>query len=218
LAMFHRPVRSRESGFSFIEILIVMGIIAVLSGLVVIAIQIAAKKGPEFETKNKVQKLLATVTDIKTKTGGIWPPTDLTKLAGVLGGGVPEIKRVPNHTNEGIEVVYQAAYWPGVGLDMQLNEEKDLSNTDEDELEKPIGRGKTLDEVKDGWGNPIIYIPFTEYAAAFDKPYQYVTKDGETVDVRPWKTERGFENPNSCQVFSMGPDGVPNTEDDIKSW
>jgi hypothetical protein len=31
-------------------------------------------------------------------------------------------------------------------------------------------------------------------------------------------TGTGFAQPNSFQVFSMGPDGLPNTEDDLKSW
>ena len=28
----------------------------------------------------------------------------------------------------------------------------------------------------------------------------------------------GFVNPNGFQIFSAGEDGLPNTDDDIKSW
>jgi prepilin-type N-terminal cleavage/methylation domain-containing protein len=214
-----RPLR-RDAGFSFIEILIVMGIIAILSGLVVVAIGIMTRKKPEIETTTRIQKLVGAVNDLKMKFGGMYPPMSLTAIEAVAGGGA-SIKKVPNHTNEGIEALYQSIYWPGVGLDPQFSD-ADLGNTDEDELDKAVGRGKALSEVIDGWGNPIIYIPSTEYATVWQNPVLYVQgeqKGGEEVQVRPWKIEgQGYENPTSFQVFSMGPDGQPNTEDDIKGW
>ena len=48
--------RRRERGFTFIEILIVMGIISVLVGGVIVAMQIWNKKGPEFATTQVVAK------------------------------------------------------------------------------------------------------------------------------------------------------------------
>jgi prepilin-type N-terminal cleavage/methylation domain-containing protein len=205
-----------ERGFSFIEILVVMGIIAVLSGLVLVAVQIVGRKKPELESETRVNKLKGAADHLKINSGGQFPPIALTGIEQMLGGGV-SIKKVPNHTNEGIESLLQAIYWPGAGIDPELGD-GELSNTDEDELDKAVGRGKPLYEVKDGYQNPIAYFPFTEYAAAWEKPHDYVLGDGSVVQVRPWKSETGFANPMSCQIFSFGPDGQPNTEDDIKSW
>lgn len=210
------PAARRAGGFSFVEILIVMAIIAVLSGLVVVAIQLVSRKKPEFDTETRAVKLAQAAEAVKLKWG-LYPPASLLALEAAAGGG-GQIKKLPNRTNEGIEALFQAIYWPGTGVDPQLGD-GELCNTDDDGLEKAVGsRGKVLFEVKDAWDNPYAYFPYTEYGAAAQKPHAYVTKDGETVDVVPWKTENGFENPTTCQVFSFGPDGQPNTEDDIKGW
>jgi hypothetical protein len=54
-----------------------------------------------------------------------------------------------------------------------------------------------------------------------ESPPSYLRGDGAEVQPRPWKYEdesRGFAEPNGFQLFSMGEDGEPNTEDDVKSW
>jgi prepilin-type N-terminal cleavage/methylation domain-containing protein len=207
--------RPFEGGFSFIEILVVMGIIAVLSGLVVVAIQMVSRKKPEFETETRIGRLNAAAEHVKMKWGA-YPPATLTAL-GTASQTAGAIKKVANRTNEGGEALVQAMYWNGVQFDPQLGEDVFI-NTDDDSLDKPVGvHGKTLHEIADGYGNPIVYIPHFEYSAA-DKGVQYLRGDGETVTVRPHKTENGFENPVSYQVFSFGPDGEPNTDDDIKGW
>ena len=44
-------------------------------------------------------------------------------------------------------------------------------------------------------------------------------KQGDTtVTPKPWRDGAGFANPNGFQVFSMGEDGIPNTDDDLKGW
>jgi prepilin-type N-terminal cleavage/methylation domain-containing protein len=211
--------RLRQAGFSFIEILIVMAIIGVLSGIVVVAIQMVAKKKPEFETETRLGKIKAGADTVKMKWG-MYPPATLAAL-GTASGTANAIKKVSNHTNEGIESLVQAMYWNGVEFDAQLGD-GEFVNTDDDSLDKAVGvRGKVLNEVVDGWGNPLVYFPHTEYGAAFEKGVDYVLGNesgGTVVTVRPYKTENGFANPVSYQIFSFGPDGVPNTDDDIVGW
>ncbi|MDJ0974825.1 MAG: prepilin-type N-terminal cleavage/methylation domain-containing protein [Planctomycetota bacterium] len=217
----HRHIgRGREHGFSFIEILIVMGIIAVLVGMVVVAIQIWGRKGPEFLTKQRLQKVAAGARQVHS-TFEVYPPLDIKdvpKLTGVVPKG--KIKPPRNSTNEGIETLVQMLYWQGLKYDPQITDDEFI-NTDEDELGAPVNKRNNpeLLEIRDEWQNPLIYIPARSYGEADAEGVRYMTFDGIDVSARPWKSEYGgFEQPDSFQLFSMGPDGEPNTEDDIRHW
>ena len=214
--------RRKEHGFSFIEILIVMGIIGVLVGGVVVALQIWAEKGPKFETQNRVHKVKLLV-DAWRKTYEMLPPSDITKIPDRAGGG----KQPPapdNPLNEGIESVYQALNWPGFKASEGFGD-AELRNTDEDKLRKAINKhdDPVLYEIVDAWGNPLIYFENADYAKYEDSGISIIRGDeegeGEEVEVFPWKRENGaFINPNGFQVFSLGPDFEPNTADDVVSW
>ena len=97
----------------------------------------------------------------------------------------------------------------------------DFVNTDEDALSVRTGRLQTtaLLELRDEWGQPLVYIEARDYRACVTEPVEYVGREGRTFSVRPWRGDDGlFAEPDSFQIFSIGPDGVPNTEDDIKHW
>ena len=218
-----RPSRP-EAGFSFIEILIVMGIISVLVGMVVIALKIWGEKKPEMETRDRARSVTLLLEGWKGTFDGMYPPTRLVDLAKIAGNSaVKAIKGGGNSINEGIETVFQALYFPGFSTDANLSDDA-LCNSDEDKLSEPIGsRGPALMEIKDGYGNPFFYFNSHDYASADKNPptYRMLAGDlkGEDVQPRPWKSENGgFEQPNTFQVFSAGRDGVPNTEDDVKGW
>ena len=217
------PVRARaarsESGFSFIEILVVMGIIAVLAGMGILMVNLFIKKGPQFETDNLVRRVKASVISWQGKHHML-PPVRLADIQAAAGGVGPLIKHAGNRENEGIEALYQALYWPSFGTDPEFNEEKELANTDDDRLtQAATTRGVELREIVDGYGNPLIYFIHTVYALAERDPPTYTLKNGQTVQPKPWREAAGgFVNPNSFQVFSLGEDGQPNTEDDRKGW
>jgi hypothetical protein len=89
------------------------------------------------------------------------------------------------------------------------------------------GGNPKLFEIKDAWGNPLVYFADADYADAEKVPHTYMTastrenegEEGGMVDVKPWRLQTGgFAQPGKFQLFSMGPDGVPNTDDDIKAW
>ena len=207
-------------GFSFIEILVVMGIIAVLVGLGIGIYGLAAKKTPIVKTHALVGKMRTNIDLFRGKFRAI-PPSDLTRIAIVTGLPIKVGKPTPsNTTNMGIEALYQCLMMPG--FDNNPDIDADLCNTDEDNLDKALARSgaKELFEVKDAYGNPLVYMVEADYAV-FDKdPPAYVTKNGETVYPRPWKAEggNGFAQPNAYQLYSMGADDLPNTPDDIRSW
>lgn len=195
-----------------------MGIIAVLAGLTVVAMGLITRRGPEFNTSARIQKVKGVVEAWRQRFDQ-YPPSDLARIRRVAGGA-DKVPALPNSFNSGIESLYQALYWPTFGGDPQLNDDE-LGNTDEDEFDKASPQGKTVYEIVDDWGNPLVYFVNTDYARADASPPSYVLQNGDEVTPRPWKYEdegRGFAEPRGIQIFSMGPDGVPNTEDDVKSW
>ena len=73
-----------------------------------------------------------------------------------------------------------------------------------------------LFEIVDSWGNPYVYFAAVDYKNA-KKLGRYTLLNGTDVMCEPVKndTTGEFRNVDTFQLFSMGPDGVPGTEDDI---
>lgn len=216
----------RERGFTFIEILIVMGIISVLVGGVIVAVNIWNKRGPEFATTQRVAATQTLIQAWKSKFE-MYPPTDVKNLPKYTGFGEP-VKGSVNKTNGGIEAVVQAFGYPGFKSEHTWAD-GELGNTDEDRLDKAIVSSGVPDlkEVLDAWGNPLVYFHSSDYASADASPHIYrlgnepsdFFEPGDEVDVAPHRDADGqFRNPSTFQVFSMGPDGQPNTEDDMGNW
>lgn len=212
----------RARGFSFVEILVVMGIIAVLVGLGLGAFKIVQAKAPEVKTKALLQKMRANVDAWKASNKATLP-SDLQKL-GLLGLPFkPGKPQPPNTTNAGIEAVVQCLYLPG--SDQSPDIDGDLANTDGDHLDKVLAKTGSADlfEVVDAWGNPLVYFTDAEYRDAEKSPPTYILGEeagGRAVTPRPWRNEPGgaFSQAGGYQLYSMGPDGEPNTDDDIKAW
>ena len=124
-----------------------------------------------------------------------------------------------NDTNEGIETVFQALRWPGFHGSPDW-ETQEIGNTDGDVL--PAGlhghAPVALSEFLDAWGHPLVYFQRDEHPKFADGGARYISGHGE-VEPHPYRDEAGgFRNPSSFQVFSMGPDGEPNMDDDIVTW
>ena len=224
-----RP-RAGRRGFSVVEILVVMGIIAVLVGLGLAAFKIVSAKAPEVKTKALLQKMRANL-DAWRGAYKATLPSDLQKLRALGLPFNPGKPQPPNTTNAGIEAVVQCLTLPG--FDHNPDIDGDLINSDDDHLDKPLAKsGKTdLFEVKDAWGNPLIYFTDADYADAEKNPPTYLNpvegsqaNAGAAVNPKPWRNESSSGSPGAFaqsggyQLFSMGPDGIPNTEDDITAW
>jgi type II secretory pathway pseudopilin PulG len=65
--------RRPEGGFSFIEILVVMGIITLLTSMVVVVIPIIREKGNQTKSRSNVQNILTMMNSINTNPNA-WPP------------------------------------------------------------------------------------------------------------------------------------------------
>lgn len=218
--------RSAQRGFSFIEILIVMGIIGVLVGGVVVAIQIWNRKGPEFATRNRVNQVATLAATWKQKFN-FYPPGDIKMLPKAMGRRSVKIKGGTNSTNRGIEAFYQAIKAPGFSANHDW-ESGAIGNTDDDKLDKHFTKDgdPELYEILDAWGNPLVYFSNDEYADHGDEGRMIALgqdaeagSPGDELSARPWRDENGrYLNAETFQVYSMGPDGEPNTDDDIGNW
>jgi hypothetical protein len=117
-----------------------------------------------------------------------------------------------NTNNEGIEALYLALARTGL---VPTEPASFTTNTDEDALAGPEPTQPLL-EFRDRWGNPYVYFVAADYAAALRDPPTYVTEVGEAVLALPRRDPAGaVRRPASYQLFSMGMDGQPNTDDDV---
>ena len=214
---------SRAAGFSFIEILIVMGIIAMLTGGVLVVVSIMSKKGPQFDTLTRLQLMEGLISSFK-RQAMTHPPSKVGSIPHVVGSKIKKPKG-ENLVNAGIEALYQSLTWKGIKTNYDFKE-GELSNLDNDKLRKGVNRFEHPDlyEVMDGYGNPYVYIASEDYVKAYEGglPYMSVNEEGEENEylAKPHKRAdgTGFVNPSSYQLYSMGPDGEPNTDDDIATW
>lgn len=209
---------TKERGFTFIEVLVVMGIIAVLVGLSVAGVTyFLHTRLPQAQTGERINKVAGLIGQWKLHFEKL-PPMSPNRLPPLPGG--TRFPSMPDSFNVPIEVLFQALNWPGVNVEAGFSADE-LSNTDNDEWDKPTFAGAVPYEIRDKWDNPLVYFVYQEYSTAAENPPTYILVDGTEVEPVPWKyadESRGFAEPHGFQLFSMGPDGVPNTEDDIKSW
>lgn len=211
---------ARSAGFSFVEILVVMGIIAVLVGIGIGVYMMVAKKAPEMKTRALVQKVHASTNHFKGHFK-VTPPSDLNRLGPTLNLKIQIVGRL-NSVNAGIEALYQALFLPGFQASPDTSDAERGNNDDGgDKLDKAITKDGSPDlyEFKDAWENPLVYFTSGDYEAADKNPPSYLTATGEVVYPKPHRNATGgFSQPDTFQVFSMGADGKPNTPDDIKAW
>jgi hypothetical protein len=141
-------------------------------------------------------------------------------LRGLKGEDLGKSVGMPNETNVGIETVYVAIFLEGHDVTLEY-EDTWLTNTDADRMSANPTRSGAMDlfEFVDMWGTPFAYFS-TRELKSFTGLTKYVTTGGATIEAKPWVSENTKLplNQGSFQLFSAGPDGVFNTDDDIGNW
>ena len=211
----------RTAGFTLIEILVVVAIIAAILGGISLMIAQATRARTKLAATGQVTSLGAAIERLHEPDQlGMYPPTRLEMLIGPgsMAAIGKKLGNGGNDTNCGIEAVYVAVRLKGVNVTVEGFEgEESIKNLDDDKANEaaPGMASAELFEYIDQWNNPIVYINSRDYKD-MKKVERYVLGSGQEVKVAPRTLANGeFARPTTFQLFSMGPDGVPGTEDDI---
>jgi prepilin-type N-terminal cleavage/methylation domain-containing protein len=212
---------ARQRGFTLIEVLVVITIIAGLMGLGFVMLGKATNTKNETLTRNRLVAITGALHQLKGHDLlGDYPSADPRAFRGLKGEDVGKEIGFPNDTNLGIETVYVAVFLNGHTVTVEYDE-KWLGNTDADNTAgSPTRTGaKELFEFVDAWGNPYAYFSARELKNP-EGLTKYVMGTGAAVEARPWVEEK-TKLPlmqGKFQLFSAGIDGIFNTKDDIGNW
>jgi prepilin-type N-terminal cleavage/methylation domain-containing protein len=214
------PQHRRDGGFTLIEIMVVIAIIASLIGAGSLMLNIATKKQMVTTTQGRLNALGAALEQLhNTDQLGRYPPTSLSKLSFPGFDGV-KFTAGTNDTNIGIETIYVVFRLPGLNVTPQnLDAEDATGNTDGDKANLVIGKLAKPDlfEYMDAWGRPLVYFAAADYKDPSKVELYVLGGSDEKVKVHPHMNEKSGEyvRPDSFQLFSLGADGKPDTDDDI---
>jgi len=211
-----RPIRVSTgecSGFTLIEILVVLAIVAALIGVVTPLLFKTQEQGERATTAAIIQKIKTALHQRQNdpKFGDV-PSTDLVEA------GFNPI----NGTNTGIEVLVAVLGAEDSALNTIDDEEK-LINTDGDRDPKMTTYQNSRDfwEYADAWGNPLIYFRLRDFSDNPNATMQYRTGEGNLIDVSPIQSKKtgSFAGAtDGYQIISIGPDCEFGTDDDVVSW
>ncbi len=198
----------RTSGFSLIEILVVLALVGLLMGLVATGVFRFSETGRITDAQARIAALSLLVESYHDREGA-YPPSRLA-AAGVTDG---------NRINEGCEALAAALRAKSYGG--RPPNDAWLVNTDDDRspMLRAADNSNALLELCDPWDNPFVYIVHGDY----EREFTYRVSDGDWVEdqgamARTSPLTGAFHNFESFQLVSAGPDGVLGTDDDLANF
>jgi prepilin-type N-terminal cleavage/methylation domain-containing protein len=206
-------LRTARAGFTLIEILAVILIIGILTGVLVSQLGGADDAAKSSLTKSYLKQLELTIKEYSNAKGG-FPSSHFDADAGIDNGG----------TNIGAEALYVALFTDGWvdAIDAELVD--NLGNTDGDSSSRVLvdGMGRELHEIVDAWENPIAYIDRLDYGIENREYVTYSPDTGEEiqsyVSARKMAGKDRYHKRTEFQLISAGQDGEFGTDDDITNF
>ncbi len=216
--------RTNESGFTLMELMVVLSIIAVLLVLVSPTLWKMFGKGEVNREKAVIQQIRVAVQSLQVDAAhGDLPPTFLDAVDSPYAD---EKGVMPNRTNTGIEslvAIFESKDFRGQS---PFTDEDRFINADEDSSKKSITRfgSRDLFEYVDGWGTPYVYLRLRDFEEGKKRltVSEVIGEDEyDEVDISPRKNERlgtYYGHSDGFQILSAGPDKRFDTDDDLASY
>ncbi|KAA3607131.1 MAG: prepilin-type N-terminal cleavage/methylation domain-containing protein [Planctomycetota bacterium] len=196
-------VRRPGSGFTLLEILVVLFIIAILMSFFLVTGGDLFGKASEKKTKTRLLELSNLVLQYRQQMGE-FPNDRLPRGLNSNGVNAPCEALVVALFDERMTGTRPKQDW--------------LVNTDQDFSQKATSSlgSKELFEFGDAWGNPILYMESLHY----DETHTVQAGIDEVWEEQQAKAQRhertgNWQEPDAYQLISAGEDGLFGTEDDL---
>lgn len=223
--------KMKRKGFTLVELLVVMAIIAIMAGLLMPAIGGALRLAHEASTRSTISQADISVTRFVDDYGEL-PADTWADVQGIFNGTLPfvGVSPGPEDYNQGSEAMMACLLTGNGGPYMEPNGSA-TSNTDGD-TDPDVGplvdsavMTTALPEMADYWGSPIVYVHNRNYYErdGFDNAapgvldlneyLAYVDADGNECRLfcagpDPNGLTGALPHISGAQMFSMGFDGV----------
>ncbi len=210
-----------HQGFSLVELLVVMSILAVLGGLAVLGLPQMLRSGDRSLMENVIMQLDAALQSYATDAkNGDYPPTVLN--ADEFPGVGPRVN-LDNCGNESVILCLNRKGRDSL-FDIEGYKGIKLENIDDDRTQAVLTsfgpEDKALYEVLDIWGTPLAYFHHRDYGSVDAQDLGRISGVEDLVKALPWRNAKtkGYYQRDKFQLVSAGPDLKFNTEDDITNF
>ena len=205
--------RAGRGGFTLVELLVVICIMAILAGISTVAIGQFLTSSRAQASDTMLQTMSAALAQYQVRWGD-YPPSSLSEIGG----------RGLNSLNNGIESLVACLASKKRGPKLFEFTPEQLRNTDGDKAGSNLTDWyfgeNDLWEYTDLLGFTIIYMHHRDYARPKPEHLDYLIEaGGEKVKIQPEKSEKTktFYSSDKFQLRSVGPDGKPGSGDDLRT-
>ena len=206
------PLRRQPHGFTLVELLVVIVIIAILASLAVPVTNIVMQRANKLRIQAVMKELQVAVGHYRTEYNRF--PIDPTQAGGSGDSDMPPVRT--DGTNDVINILMgetDPTASPNLNsrqikfIDLPLAKNGMFGIVDPS---GGSGNGAPL-ELNDIWGQP--------YYVHFDTNYDNRIENPDTGNNDMLISSRAPQNLSASSLFySTGPDKTPQTKDDIVSW
>lgn len=188
-----------------------------------------ARESKKAETEQTIKTLRASLERFN-QHWNFYPPSNIYRLSSSISG---TSAMDPNATNTGIEAMVVALRTRLEGGPFVTSEflQTYQCNADNDEIAENFANVEgalKLFEIRDGWGNPLVYVNLLELQSADFASFVSVTNaDGAVQKIDLGKLKESLIDPatnvpaaKSWCIWSVGEDGINQygRGDDVTSW